>query len=303
MNTNAKLSTTNEWLVASTKLLTQNNIATARLDSLVLLEDALGRDKSHLLAHPEKQLTALQIRNLNEQIVRRKNHDPLAYIRGKSEFYGREFIVNRHTLEPRPETENMIKLFKKLIANHQLPVAYQATRDLKLETGDNNLLIVDVGTGSGCIGITVKLEHPENEVVGMDVSNECLDVARKNTKKLGADVAFYQGDLLLALPPATSSQPCILLCNLPYVPDAHTINKAAMQEPKLAIFGGSDGLDLYRKLFEQIGKLMINAQLIFTESLPNQHKELTKIAQKHGFRLKTTDDFIQLFVAKSKFQS
>lgn len=242
-----------------------------------MLEDATGKDRSYLLAHEEELLPIEIAKKLQKQIERRANHEPLAYVRGKSEFYGREFMVNKHTLEPRPETETMVELLKQLADGRQ-------------PTADS--LVVDVGTGSGCIGITVKLELPGMEVVCVDISQECLIVAKQNAEKLGANVKYYQGNLLA---PVKDLEPDVLVCNLPYVPDSHTINQAAMQEPKLAIFGGHDGLDLYRKMFAQICESANKPRFIFTESLPFQHKKLAKIASKAGYELNGSEDFIQVF--------
>lgn len=267
----------NDWLIQKTKQLKDAGVSTARLDCLVLLEDALGKDRSWLLAHPETECKGPTLTLLNEQIERRVGHEPLAYIRSKSEFYGREFLVTADTLEPRSETETMIDLLKK-----HIPTSIRV----------RPLYIVDVGTGSGCLGVTAKLDLPETEVWATDISKECIKIAEKNAKKLKADVQFYEGNLLEALPAKTLQGPNIILANLPYVPDAHTINQAAMFEPKVAIFGGPDGLDIYRQLFLQMAA---KPHLVFTESLPFQHTELTQIAKAAGYKLKTSEDFIQVF--------
>lgn len=265
------------WLSSSEQTLQKAGIATARLDCLVLLEDATTKDRSWLLAHLETEVKGPTLAKLDEQIERRSKHEPLAYIRGKSEFYGREFKVTPYTLQPRPETETMITLLK--------------TTDVRVRL----LRVVDMGTGSGCIAVTTKLEMPGLEVMATDVSDECIEVARQNAKKLDADVAFYHGNLLE--PVSTLCTPnTALLCNLPYVPNSHTINQAAMQEPELAIFGGDDGLDLYRELFEQIKTFDLSPKLIMTESLPFQHHNLALIARNYDYVLGKTDDFIQIFV-------
>jgi release factor glutamine methyltransferase len=270
----------NSWLESATQELEASNVPTARLDCLVLLEDELKLDKSNILAHPELVLKEDVLAKLNKQVSRRASHEPLAYIRRKSEFYGRDFIVTPDTLEPRPETETMIDVLKKFTGNmHQVrPCA-----------------IIDIGTGSGCLAITARLELPKVEVVGVDISVKCIGVAAQNAQKHSADVSFYQGDLLAALPNSIFKMPTTILANLPYVPNEHTINKAAMHEPKLAIFGGPDGLDLYRRMFKQIENMSNRPRYIFTESLPFQHTNLTQIAYKAGYSLKTSEDFIQVF--------
>lgn len=271
-----------EWLAENTKRLEKANIATARLDALILLEDATGKDRARLLAHSDEILSVMILSQLQVAIERRTRHEPLAYIRCKSEFYGREFKVTPATLQPRPETETMIELLLRQV------------KSKKLTAGS----IVDVGTGSGCLAITAKLELPERIVIATDINTDALGVARQNSQKLGADVEFYQGNLLqplIGLQSLTLS-PFIVLANLPYVPDNHTINQAAMQEPRTAIFGGPDGLDLYRELFRQLESGEWQVMNILTESLPFQHKALEQIANAAGFKLTQTEDFIQAFI-------
>ncbi len=261
------------WLDKATGQLLKAGLETARLDCLVLLEDITGSDRTHLLAHLEAELTSEQITVLIRLIDRRIKHEPLAYIRGKSEFYGREFLVNKHTLEPRPETETMIELVKTLMKSRE------------------NIVIADIGTGTGCIAISVKLACPDATVIATDIEVKCLKVARENAARHGAELTFYVGNLLE--PVGEDIQ--IALCNLPYVPNKYPLNKAAEFEPKQAIFGGDDGLDLYRRLFEKINTLSHKPHHVLTESLPFQHVELSKIAESADYKLELTDDFIQVF--------
>lgn len=263
----------NEWLVYATNELSAAGITTARLDALVLLEDSLNKDRAWLLAHPDFGLDQAATSTLSSQIARRAEHEPLAYIRGRSEFYGRTFIVSPDTLQPRPETETMIELLKKL----SLP---------------DTATIADIGTGSGAIAITTKLELPHLIIHAIDIQPAALAVAQKNAKRFGAEINFYKGSLL---EPVLNEPIDVLLANLPYVPDSHTINEAAMQEPKIAIFGGPDGLELYRRMFKQVETLNQKPSYILTESLPFQHQQLKAIAVEVGYTVSQTDDFIQVF--------
>lgn len=273
------------WLHSSTKILLQAGISTARLDALVLLEDVSGHNRGWLLAHPEFELSKQHIMALNSQVAQRERHKPLAYIRGKSEFFGREFAVNAHTLQPRPETEAIINILKKLAT------------DERWDIGDEIFQVVDVGTGSGCLAITAKLELPNVQVYATDIDDRCIKTARQNARKHKVDIGFFIGDLLAATPSTIYHLPStIILANLPYVPDGHTINQAAMFEPSHAIFGGLDGLDLYRRLFEQIINVSHKPRHVLTESLPFQHKQLIEIAELAGYKLQKSDDFIQCFV-------
>jgi release factor glutamine methyltransferase len=266
-----------EWLKQASKKLEAAGIGTARLDALVLLEDVVDRERGWLLSHPELELQRSKVKKLGTQIARRTTHEPLAYIRGHSEFYGREFCIDHRVLEPRPESETMIELLKSL----DLPA---------------RPTIVDVGTGSGALAITAKLEIPKAQVIGTEIDKKCLIVARRNARLLEADVEFIEGNLLKPIR-AHKIEPTALLCNLPYVPDSFQINPAAMAEPRIAIFGGNDGLDVYRKFFKQLKGLKLKQIYVLTEAMPPQHEALAKIAKTSGFRLLKTDDFIQLFVS------
>lgn len=268
--------TIDKWLAFARAELAE--IATANLDSLVLLEDCLHKDRAYLLAHPEYELTTSQVNELTSKIERRAKHVPLAYIRGKTEFYGREFIINQDVLEPRPETETMIEL----------------ARELRAE-GEELRTFVDVGTGSGAIIITVAIELGAGQFIGIDTNPKCLKVARANCEKHKATVDLVKANLLDHSKIKNLESKFCLLANLPYVPDNYTLNNAAMNEPRLAIFGGGDGLNLYREMFLQITSQRLKPSYILTESLPFQHAELAKVAKKHGYAQVQKADFIQVF--------
>jgi len=268
----------NDWLITSTKELQEAGIATARLDCLVLLEDALGVDRASILANLDAKLPQKTEVDLNTKIVQRVRHIPLAYIRGKVEFYGREFVINKHVLVPRPETEMMIDELKAA---------------LQKGAPHTECVIVDVGTGSGAIAVTAKLEFPKSHVIATDIAPKVTKIARQNAKKHDVNIEFTQGDLLAPLPAA--KPPTVILANLPYVPDRYSINKAAEHEPKHAIFGGKDGLNLYRRFWEQIARLCRKPFLVLTESLPMQHNGMLDLARQANFELRSSQNFIQVF--------
>lgn len=263
------------WLESAIAKLEGSGVPTAVLDAEVLLADILKKDRSWVHAHPEHLLQNPTLQSLDEQIERRSKHEPLAYIRGKSEFYGREFLVTPDTLQPRPETESMIEMIKNLAA----------------------LKIIDVGTGSGCIAITAKLELPASKVIACDISEACIEIATKNADKLNTNIEIVKSDLLADIN-AKDLQESVLVCNLPYVPLNFQINESARHEPDLALFGGQDGLDYYRQLFEQIISLPQNfkPEVVLAESLPTQHDALKSIAKQADYILDKTDDFIQQFI-------
>ncbi len=263
--------TVDSWLTRATARLSDAGIATARLDCLILLEDILGKDRAIILAHPEDTISAGKLARLNKEIVQRAEHLPLAYIRGKAAFFGREFSINRHVLVPRPETETMVELLLKL----PLPAAPR---------------IADIGTGTGCIGITAKLELPKADVSLYDIDPHALKLAAKNARQLKAAVSCTTTDLLGAKPVVD-----VVLANLPYVPERYLINQAAEHEPKHAIFGGKDGLNMYRRFWAQLSALDHAPLFVLTEALPTQHDEMQKLAKDAGYQLREAQDFIQVF--------
>ncbi|MEO6761830.1 MAG: HemK/PrmC family methyltransferase [Candidatus Saccharimonadales bacterium] len=263
-----------EWLKISETKLTNASISTPRLDCLVLLEDETDKDRGWLLAHPEFILSSAQENSLNTKITQRLKHVPLAYIRGFTEFYGRQFIITPAVLEPRPESETMIEMLLSLPNVKTKPYR-----------------IADVGTGSGALGITAKLELPNLEVDLLEIDKRAILVTQKNVIKFATNVNTLISDLL----DKSSKDYDILLCNLPYVPDDFRINSAAMNEPRLAIFGGPDGLDIYRRMFSQINISPKKPMYILCESMPPQHITLESIARSSYYELIQTSDFIQLF--------
>ena len=263
-----------DWLSFNTQKLQRASVESASLDAQLLLSDLLNKDRSWILAHPEYKLNDNIISILSEKINRRQNHEPIAYIRGLQEFYGRDFVVSPDTLTPRPETETIVELGVEYIASEKIQS------------------VADIGTGSGCIIISLALEsNYEILYTGYDVSLQALRIAQKNAKTLGATATFEQDDITKKGKHSWQKAEMIV-ANLPYVPTDFHINLAATHEPESAIFGGEDGLDYYRALFDGLTE---NTKYVITESLPPQHNNLAKIAYDAGFKLMETKDFVQLF--------
>lgn len=250
----------------------KSGVDAPRRDSLVLLEDTLKKDRAWVLAHSEYELGKKQIADLQVLIQRRTKREPLAYIRGKAWFYGRFFAVNPSALIPRPESENFIEELKKM----------QPTQ------------VIDVGTGSGCIAITIKLEFPKTEVIATDIEKEVLKVAQKNAQSHKVDINFIQSDLLSSVSELINSKTTIV-ANLPYVPSALITSPEIRQEPSSAIFSGSDGLDHYRKFWNQIQQLKTKPKYVLIESLQSQQNDLKDIAKVSGFSLVGVDTLISTF--------
>jgi release factor glutamine methyltransferase len=220
--------TIQEALRQGTKLLEDAAISAPRLNAEVLLAHAAGRDRAWLYAHAGDELTELWWIHYGRYLHERLSGKPTQYITRRQEFYGREFVVDGNVLIPRPETEHLVEA---------------ALEKMRGAPG----AVIDVGCGSGAIAVTLALEA-QRAVIGADISRAALCVAARNRDRLGARVELIACDLLQAFADRSAA---LIVSNPPYVP---TGDRALVQrevrdwEPEVAVFGGEDGLDVYRRL-------------------------------------------------------
>ena len=203
------------WLSTATDQLVQAGIDSARLDAEIILAHTLKKPRTHVHAHPADELDPRILDIATARLDLRLDRVPVAYIVGHKEFYGRLFSLTPHVLIPRPESETIITMLNGHLGD---------TPEL---TGITQKRLVDIGTGSGCLGISAKLEHPELIVTLLDNSRAALSVAESNARQLGADVELLQSDLLESYPYA----PDIVLANLPYVDPDWQRTPEINQEP------------------------------------------------------------------------
>ncbi len=273
--------TISDWLKHATSELKKAKIISARIDSLLLLEFALRKSRSWLLAHEDNALNEEDEIILNKYLIQRKNHAPLAYIIGSKEFYGHKFKVNKHVLIPRPESETIIDL------------VIEAAQSISISTETpESVTVLDLGTGSGCLAISAKLELPELKVVASDISDSALNEAKINAQQLNAEVKFIKSDLLSDV---QDQQIDIIIANLPYVPTNLVTSEEIVREPEIALFSGKTGLKHYKKFWSEIDKLKHQPTYIITESLYQQHVSIELFAKENGYLLLKTKDLIQVF--------
>ena len=215
-----------------------------RLDAELLLATALGLERTSLLAHPGRELTPVEERRFEGYLKRREAREPVAYIRGRRGFRTLELQVTPAVLIPRPETETLVD------------VALEALIDVPAceEDGTYEPLVLDVGTGSGCIALALAAENPFVRVTAVDVDAAAVDVARRNAALLGLGgrVTVAASDLFADLAPAQRFD--LIASNPPYVPAAEYDElepNVRDYEPRLALHGGDDGLDVYRRLIPE----------------------------------------------------
>lgn len=276
-NTEFSPLTIHTWILRNTAKLKGADIESARLDCLIMLENVLERDRTWLAAHGNETISKQKLDKLNGFITQRQKRIPLAYILSSKEFYGRDFYVNEDVLIPRPESETMIEMAKRLA-----------------ESRDINT-IIDIGTGSGCLAITVKKELPDVHVTGIDISDAALVVARKNGRLHEVQIQWKKIDITKGLPKMAKTRPYVLLANLPYVPKGMITSNEITREPGVALFSGMDGMDHYRKFWHQVGIIQNQPLAIITECLIEQQLAMTDLARSIGYEPILSENLVQLW--------
>jgi release factor glutamine methyltransferase len=236
------------------------NVPSYTLAAELLLLHVLGRDRAWLYAHPEEVLPGLDAHRFLSLILRRASGEPTQYITGKQEFWGLEFEVTPDVLIPRPETEHVIEVALDRLALREIRAGRKPTL-----AGDG-LEIVDVGTGSGCIAIALAKELPGARVVGTDISDAALAVARRNAARNGfADrIAFLNSSLL-----GGAGVECeLVVSNPPYIgrKEKETLMREVRDhEPELALYGGEEGYEFYAGLIAQASETLKPGGLLVLE--------------------------------------
>lgn len=265
-----------DWLRDAASQLANVGITSTRLDAEIILAHTLRQSRTFLHAHDDELLSARHREIADARLQLRLDRTPIAYIVGHKEFYGRLFKVNPATLIPRPESETIITILKSLTDQTTMNLDKTAKR------------LVDVGTGSGCLGITAKLEIPELEVTLVDISRQALNIADMNAKQLHADVLITRSDLLSSYPFAAD----YIVANLPYVDPEWERSPETNYEPALALFAPDEGLALINKLIQQAPLHLKPGGYILLEADPRQHAAIIQAAKSKQFMLHTVRDFI-----------
>ena len=254
-----------------------------RSDAELLCAYSLDHDRTWLLAHPEALVSPKQADHFLKLLERRQRHEPLAYLLGEKEFYGRTFIVNQTVLIPRPSTEGLIDatlLFLEDGVERVTPIDTDISAvSVRVVDIRNVHTIVDVGTGSGCIAITLSLQRPEFHIIGTDISERALELAQKNAQNLGAqDIDWKQGDGLSPL--ADLREPFLVVSNPPYIPEAEVLMPdVQLHEPDVALRGGNDGLRVLQQVTAEAVHHPFCQGFVF-ECRSSQVQEVTTIASR-----------------------
>ncbi|UWN49074.1 Release factor glutamine methyltransferase [Alcanivorax sp. ALC70] len=240
---------------------------TPRLDAELLLGRVLGRDRSYFYTWPEKQLDGDQQRLFELLVKRRAAGEPVAHLTGEREFFGRRFVLTAATLIPRPDTETLVEA-----ALETLP--------------DTPLRAVDLGTGTGAVGLSLALERPAWRVTLTDASAAALAVARDNAEALGANVTLLRGDWLEALAGPFD----LIISNPPYVdPDDHHLEQGDVRhEPRSALAAHDRGLADLRVITAQARERLADGGWLMLEHGHDQGSLVRRLLADHGFQDVTT---------------
>lgn len=262
---------------AAAKQLAAAGVPSPEADAWRLLEAATGWGRSALLLNGAEPLDDAAVERLTLLVERRAARVPLQHILGSADFYGLELAVDGRVLVPRPETERLVELVLHELARQDLARHDSARHDSARSAGSTPQLMIDVGTGSGAVALAVKAERPGTQVVGTDISEDALTVARGNAARLGLEVGFARSDLLREeAVAALARRAAVLAANLPYLPetDRGSLQPEAAADPPGALFAADGGLALAARLAEQAWSTLPRGAVLALELDPRNVRGL-----------------------------
>lgn len=276
--------TTNQALIWAAKKLSRrkvgiptvmsgkNHYDSPALDAEILLDHAAKRTKEELIINPKRKLSARQFKKFKNLIARRAKHEPVAYILGEKEFFGLKFKVNRSVLIPRPETELLVEESIKSYTLYPKPYT-----------------LIDVGTGSGAIAVALAKNIPKVKIIATDISVAALKIAKQNALRhsVSKKIKFVKADLLPQLSTLNSQLLTLIVANLPYLPTRvwqNSMPDVKKFEPKEALLGGTDGLDVIKRLLKEISHLQFKLRKV--GGMPTSSRQKQNI---HGMVLLEID--------------
>jgi len=250
----------------ASRILKNHNINSYELDAQIILSDIIGVKRESFIINNEINITEKIAEKYDRAIKRRINREPVAYITGKKEFWSEDFNVNKSTLIPRPETELLI---------------YKVVNFFK----NKKINILDIGTGSGCILLSILKELPLSRGIGIDISAKTIKIAKTNAKKL--NLLNRSKFRIFDLKKYKTGKYDLIVSNPPYIPskDIKNLSKDIINyEPRIALNGGIDGLDLIRKIINMGNYLLKKNGLLVLEIGFNQYGKVSAIMRKYGYR-------------------
>ena len=260
-------------LQSSTEYLKKHKIENPRLNAEHLLAHVLGRKRIELYLDFERKLTETELGPLRELVKRRSEGEPLQHLLGTVEFCGLTFLCDKRALVPRPETEQLVELVESKIVNRELR-------------------IVDVGTGSGVIALSLAAKFPEAKILAVDVSDDALALAQENASRLNLTgrVQFLKSRLLENVEGAFD----LIVANLPYIStqDRHTLSREVLRDPEIALFAGARGDELVHELIADApSRLRPGGMLALEIGLGQRDAFLSALAEKNYRDICSKNDY------------
>jgi release factor glutamine methyltransferase len=260
-------------LQSSTEYLKKHKIENPRLNAEHLLAHVLGRKRIELYLDFERKLTETELGPLRELVKRRSEGEPLQHLLGTVEFCGLTFLCDRRAMVPRPETEQLVELVESKIENRESR-------------------IVDVGTGSGVIALSLAVKFPEAKILAVDVSDDALALGQENTARLnlGSRVRFLKSRLLENVDGVFD----LIVANLPYIStqERHTLSREVLHDPEVALFAGTEGDELVRDLIaEAPSRLGPGGMLALEIGLGQRDAFLSALAEKNYRDICSKNDY------------
>jgi release factor glutamine methyltransferase len=259
-----------EVLQSTTAYFTKHNIESPRLNAEHLIAHVLTLSRLELYLEFETKLNEQELSRLRDLVRRRAQGEPLQHLLGTVEFCGQTFLCDKRAMVPRPETEELVELV----------IGESPSRT---STNRKPERIVDVGTGSGIIALSLARQFPETKVLAIDISDDALALARENAARLGLDerVQFRKGDVLENLDERFD----LIVANLPYIPmqDRHLLSREVLHDPEVALFVPERGDELIRKLIEQAPLHFNGAGLLALEIGINQAEGLCDLLRQKNY--------------------
>ena len=256
----------NKIIKQASKVLKNHNINSHELDAQLILSDIVNIEREYLITNEETVISKDSIKKYDAAIKRRTKNEPVAYIIGKKEFWSRDFFVNSKTLVPRPETELLIYKIINFFKNKKIKV-------------------LDIGTGTGCILLSILKELKFSTGIGIDISSKTIEIAKKNSKNLGLsnrskfkviDFSIYN-----------EGKYDVIVSNPPYIPSMCIKNLSKdirNYEPLIALDGGVDGLDLIKKVIYKSNLLLKREGMLALEIGNRQYKRVSNILRANKYR-------------------
>jgi release factor glutamine methyltransferase len=264
------VTTIREALTRASSFLSEHGAKDPLFETELLIRHCLDWDRTRFLTSMTDPISPETVQQLTELCLRRVQHEPLQYMFGTQEFFGRPFVVRPGVLIPRPETEILVEQ----VLLHSAAIWPEG----------ESLAVADIGTGSGAICITLASERPDWRVSTVDISPDATAIARENAERLAVQIRFLQGDLVQPLLQA-GEKIDILVSNPPYIPssDVDVLDEEVRSyEPRMALDGGQDGLDFYRQLCEALPELVKEKALVAFEIGIHQSHDVAELLRRSG---------------------